>query len=240
MHELRTAPRQRRSQLSIDAILDAAERLIRTQGQVSFTANELAMAARMSIGRIYYWFPDIPSVVNALVERGMQRMVEVLGDAVANDYGVTTPLMLQRIMDRFCTFVDENPATVALCLTGGVDGPGRVLNERLTELAAELVRDRVPGITEPEVDVVARTTIGIVLGLLHLYSNATEVDKPLVRQEMVYVVSAYLYARFPPPNDFSWRVAERAVRPARPSRRNFTESGLVYPALSPDEPRPAE
>lgn len=235
MHELRTEPRQRRSQLSIDAILDAAEHLIRAQGQVSFTANELALAARMSIGRIYYWFPDIPSVVNALVERGVQRMVNVIGDAVAHDQSVTTPLMLQRIIGRMCTFVDENPATVALCLTGASDGPGSVLYERLTSVAADLVRDRVPDITEPEVEVVAKMAISATLGMLWAYLYADE-GKDLLEQEMVYVLSAYLYARFPPPGDFSWKVEQRALRPARPSRRNFTESGLVWPALAPDRP----
>ena len=233
MHELRTEPRQRRSQLSIDAILDAAEHLIRAQGQVSFTANELALAARMSIGRIYYWFPDIPSVVNALVERGTQRMVGVLGDAVANDYSVTTPVMLQGIVGRLCTFIDENPATVALCLTGGVDGPGRALSEQLTSLAAELVRDRVPEITDPEVELVASTTISMLLGMLHSYLYA-DGGKAIREQEIVYALSSYLYARFPPPGDFSWRVSERSVRPSRPSRRDFTTSGLVYPALSPE------
>ena len=74
MHELRTEPRQRRSQQSIDAILDAAQQLIYRHGQVSFTANELAIAANMSIGRVYYWFPDIPSVVSALAERSSDRV----------------------------------------------------------------------------------------------------------------------------------------------------------------------
>ena len=60
MQETRTEPRQRRSQQSIDAILDAAEHLIAERGQVDFTAKELAEAASTSIGRIYYWFPDIP------------------------------------------------------------------------------------------------------------------------------------------------------------------------------------
>jgi len=172
-----------------------------------------------------------------LVERGTQRMVQVLGDAVANDHGVTTPLMLQRICGRLCTFVDENPATVALCLTGGEDGPGRVLSEQVTALSAELIHDRVPGITEAEVTVVARTTTSMLLGMLHAYLYAGD-SKELVQQELVYALSAYLYARFPPPNDFSWKVEERAIRPARPSRRNFTESGLVWPALAPDGPSP--
>ena len=94
MQELRTAPRQRRSQQSIDAILDAAERLIHEHGQVSFTAAELATGAHMSIGRVYYWFPDIPSVVSALVERTTQRMVDVFGSALGSEANTSTPCLL--------------------------------------------------------------------------------------------------------------------------------------------------
>ncbi|MCY7300088.1 MAG: TetR/AcrR family transcriptional regulator, partial [Ilumatobacteraceae bacterium] len=90
MQELRTEPRQRRSQESIDAILDAAERLIHKDGQVSFTAAELAAGAHMSIGRVYYWFPDIPAVVSALVERTVQRMVEVFGVALVSEADTST------------------------------------------------------------------------------------------------------------------------------------------------------
>ena len=95
MQELRTEPRQRRSQVSIDAILDAAERLIHDQGQVSFTAAELASGAQMSIGRVYYWFPDIPSIVGALVERTVNRMVEVFGEALRQQHDTSTPLMVR-------------------------------------------------------------------------------------------------------------------------------------------------
>ena len=50
----------------------------------------------MSIGRVYYWFPDIPSVVTALVERSVVRMAQVFGQSISDQHGVTTPLMLKR------------------------------------------------------------------------------------------------------------------------------------------------
>jgi len=235
MQELRTEPRQRRSQQSIDAILDAAERLIHEQGQVGFTANELAAAAGMSIGRVYYWFPDIPAVVTALVERSATRLAEVFGDSVRDQNSVTTPLLLQRALTQMCEYVDANPAAVALCLTGGPEGPGHMVSDQLVELAFALVVDRVPGIPAAEAEVVARTTVGITLGMLHGYTTAGAA-RPLIRQELVYVVSAYLYARFPPSNDFTWTDPDRGVQPSRPSRRDFTESVVLWPALAPDQP----
>ncbi|MFZ4719478.1 MAG: TetR/AcrR family transcriptional regulator [Ilumatobacteraceae bacterium] len=236
MQELRTEPRQRRSQQSIDAILDAAERLIAEQGQVGFTANELAAAAGMSIGRVYYWFPDIPAVVTALVERSAVRMADVFGRAITNQYGTTTPLLLQRAIRAMCVYIEANPAAVALSLTGGAAGPGRVMHDRLVEFASALVCDRVPGIPDHEVELCARTAVGITLGMLNGYNEVQPQYRPFIEQELVYVLSAYLYSRFPPPNDFTWTTPDRAVQPSRPSRRDFTESNQVWPALAPDQP----
>jgi AcrR family transcriptional regulator len=235
MQELRTEPRQRRSQQSIDSILDAAERLIHEHGQVGFTANELAAAAGMSIGRIYYWFPDIPAVVTALVERSATRLAGAFGDSVQGQNAVTTPLLLQRAIAQMCQYVDQNPAAVALCLTGGPEGPGRLVSDQLVEFATELVVDRVPGVPAAEAEVVARTAVGITLGMLNGYTVAGAA-RPLIRQELVYVLSAYLYARFPPSNDFTWTEPTRGVQPSRPSRRDFTESVVLWPALAPDQP----
>lgn len=233
MQELRTEPRQQRSQQSVQAILDATERIIHRAGHSSFTASELAHEADMSIGRVYYWFPDIPSVVAALADRSAHRMAEIFGSAITGQEGVTTPLLLRRAMAALCRYVDENPSTVALCLAGNHEGPGRVLFEQMTEQSRTLVADRVPGISEEEVDFVARTAVGITLGMLHGYI-APGAHKDLIEQEIVYVLSAWLYARYPPPNDFSWREPRRAVRPVRPSRTNFVESDVVYAAMAPE------
>ena len=233
MQELRTEPRQQRSQQSVQAILDATERIIHRAGHSSFTASELAHEADMSIGRVYYWFPDIPSVVAALADRSAHRMAEIFGSAITGQEGVTTPLLLRRAMAALCRYVDENPSTVALCLAGNHEGPGRVLFEQMTEQSRTLVGDRVPGISEEEVDFVARTAVGITLGMLHGYI-APGAHKDLIEQEIVYVLSAWLYARYPPPNDFSWREPRRAVRPVRPSRTNFVESEVVYAAMAPE------
>lgn len=238
MQELRTAPRQRRSQQSIDAILDAAERLIHDQGQVSFTAAELASGANMSIGRIYYWFPDIPTIVGALVERSVQRMVDVLGNALNSHADMTTPMLIQRVVGAMCDHMDANPATVPLTLTGGADSLGGPLYRSLVNLVSAVVIDRIPDIPANEVDLVSRTTVGIALGMLHQYPRAGE-HKGVLRQELVFVLSAWLYARYPPADDPVWNDPRALLQPSRVPRDGFVDSSPVWPALAPGAP-PAE
>ena len=235
MQELRTEPRQRRSKQSIDAILDAAELLIHEHGQVSFTAAELATGAHMSIGRVYYWFPDIDSVVSALVERTVQRMVEVFGAALGSESQTSTPLLVQRVVGVICEHIDRNPATVALALTGGVESKGGPLYRSMVELVGQVVSDRVPGIPAAEVDVVARTTVGITMGMLHDYTRAGD-SKALLRQELVFVLSAWLYARYPSSDDQVWGNPEWPLQPSRVPRPGYVDSAPVWPALAPGQP----
>lgn len=235
MQELRTEPRQRRSQQSIDSILDAAERLIHEQGQVAFTAKELADAAGMSIGRVYYWYKDIPSVVTALVERSTQRLVQLFTDSVARQAGKGLSDRIQNVIADLCQYVDENPATVALCLTGGAVSPGESLSDQLVRYVSLLVRDRVPGISEPETLIVARTAVGIMLGMLSGYSTAGD-ERPYIQQELAYVLGAYMFARFPPPDDDVWTKPAQTVQPARPARiDDMITRTLLWPALAPDQ-----
>lgn len=236
MQELRTAPRQRRSQQSIDAILDAAERLIHEDGQVSFTAAELATGAQMSIGRVYYWFPDIPSVVNALVERTAERMVAVFSEAIEAAQGSSTPMLIQRVAGVLCDHLDRNPATVALCLTGsGTGGRAEALFSSMTCLVDRVIRDRVPDVPDAEVEVVARTTVGITLGMLHDYTKLGD-RKPFLRQELIYVLSAWLVSRYPSNDSPVWDDPTYAVQPSRRPRAGYHETGPVWPALAPNQP----
>jgi AcrR family transcriptional regulator len=230
MHELRTAPRQRRSQKSIDAILDAAEELIHERGQVNFTANELSAAAGMSIGRVYYWFPDIPSVVSALVERSVDRLVGSFHGILEEGADLDLLEALDRGVDAMCAFIERNPAVVALTLTGRDNAPGQPLFDRMFGLAQMLIRTRVLEASDAEVMLVARTSVGITLGMLRGYAEAGD-HRDLVKQELVYMLSAWLHARYPPPGDQVWTDRDYPIRPARMPVTPHRPSKLVYPPL---------
>ena len=66
--------------------------------------------------------------------------------------------------------------------------------------------------------------------------DAGTTHEALIRQELVYVVSAWLYARYPSSDDPVWGNPEWPLQPSRMPRPGYVESSPVWPALAPDQP----
>lgn len=65
----RRIPKQERSRALVDAILEAAERLVRARGVAAMTTPAVAELAGVSVGSLYQYFPSKHALVAALIER---------------------------------------------------------------------------------------------------------------------------------------------------------------------------
>jgi len=70
---VRRRPSQRRSQVTVTAILDAAARVFEERGFEAGTTNHVAERAGVSIGSLYEYFPNKDAMVVAVVERELER-----------------------------------------------------------------------------------------------------------------------------------------------------------------------
>jgi AcrR family transcriptional regulator len=90
----RKTPRQARSAVTVDAILEAAARILETSGFKAYTTNAVAERAGVSIGSLYQYFPSRDAVTRALIEREMtilladiesiEALPDLIGSAVSN------------------------------------------------------------------------------------------------------------------------------------------------------------
>ena len=81
---VRRAPVQARSRRRVEAILDAAERLVVERGVEALTTREIAETAGVPVASLYQYFADKEGVLLALAERHMAEMDEqTLTDLVA-------------------------------------------------------------------------------------------------------------------------------------------------------------
>ncbi len=72
----RKMPRQRRSSVTVEAILEAAARILETRGLEGYTTNAVAEKAGVSIGSLYQYFPGKDALTGALIKRETAQLIE--------------------------------------------------------------------------------------------------------------------------------------------------------------------
>ena len=73
---LRKKPKQKRSKLMVDNILEASNRVLKQHPYQKFTTNRVAEAAGISIGSLYQYFPNKQSILLELEIRAVNEMIE--------------------------------------------------------------------------------------------------------------------------------------------------------------------
>jgi AcrR family transcriptional regulator len=229
----RTSPRQARSAKSLDLILDAAERLFHERGVVETSTVDVAAAAQVSVGRLYYWFPDKDAVTNAVMQRAEQRLREFLGKVIV-DVDEPTPDLLDRVVPALGAFFREHPGSLAVLVRGPVDpvDHGGSMCAYMESLAAAVVEARVPGIPAAERDLVATTITRIVIGMMAEHVHADLEFGNVVLIELRYVLAAYLHCRYPYDSDPVWTNPDEPIRPSRRPIDFDRPSVQIRPALS--------
>lgn len=77
----RKQPRQERSRVTVEAILEAGARILREQGYAALTTNRLAERAGVSIGSLYNFFPNREAILLAMLQR---RLLSLAGEIDAD------------------------------------------------------------------------------------------------------------------------------------------------------------
>lgn len=80
---MRKAPRQARSQATVQAIVTAAARILGERGWAGFTTNAVAALAGVSIGSLYQYFPDKRALVDAVRRAHTDDVLAAMDRALA-------------------------------------------------------------------------------------------------------------------------------------------------------------
>jgi AcrR family transcriptional regulator len=99
----RKKPRQQRSQDTVDCILDATARVLCTTGYDRASTNRIALAAGVSVGSLYQYFPSKEALVAGLVERHTAQMTSLvkgkLAEVASAPLDVAVRTMIQSMFD---------------------------------------------------------------------------------------------------------------------------------------------
>lgn len=79
---MKKVPRQRRAEVTVMAMIEAADELLSNQPYDRVTTNRIAERAGVGIGSLYQYFPNKEAVVARVVERWVQRMIAEVRDGL--------------------------------------------------------------------------------------------------------------------------------------------------------------
>jgi AcrR family transcriptional regulator len=106
---VRRVPTQDRAQVTVEAMLDAAIKLLKRKGVSSITTNRIAETAGISIGSVYQYFPDKRAIFIALHERHISQVDCVLERCLADGTDATLEEFIASLLLGMIQLHDADP-----------------------------------------------------------------------------------------------------------------------------------
>ncbi|MCB9678709.1 MAG: TetR/AcrR family transcriptional regulator [Alphaproteobacteria bacterium] len=194
----RKKPTQERSRALVDAVLEAAARIVVAEGLDALTVPALCDVAGVSPGSFYQYFPHKEAVLYALLRRHAEdvtaRMLEVLARAPSTP----TPALVAAAVDAFLAAHRVDPALHALLgrVVASEAGPGLEddLLQRFELGLVALMRARPAELRDRDPEVLAFLVIRTLEGVVHAAARdrAGLLATPAFREGLVTQLLAVL------------------------------------------------
>lgn len=113
----RRSPRQERSRSTVEAIVEAAARVLSEVGLESVSTTRIARVAGVSIGSLYQYFPGKEAIASAMIRRQADEDVTRLHAAVEASRGLPLEDRIERILELALEPVLARPRLFVFILT---------------------------------------------------------------------------------------------------------------------------
>lgn len=192
------APRQARSRSTVDAILEASQRVF---GEAGFegTTTRIAHVAGVSIGSLYQYFPGKESIFGALVARAVDEDLTRIEEAVARTRGMPIEACLRAMIEAALYVPRTRPGFFSFLMTHlpllGQTKEARRLEAELVRIVREVI-DTHPELALEHPDLIAVASVGALRGLVDHVARVRPDDLPTdaLLETCVRLVLGYLQA----------------------------------------------
>ncbi|RKP53305.1 TetR/AcrR family transcriptional regulator [Pararobbsia silviterrae] len=195
---MRKVPRQQRSRAMVDAIIEAATRILGRQGWAAFTTNEVAYAAGVSVGSLYQYFPNKLALAEAIRQRHLQTVLAALSDASDSREPVTLDQRVGLLVDGVIAAHSIDPALHRILL----DEVPLVSRENFEAFESEyqrryrlVVASSLDRRDTSDIEVAGRVLAAAVEGVVHAASRQGNLASAALKQELFHMIRGYLRAR---------------------------------------------
>lgn len=198
----RKAPRQKRAQATVKAILEATAQLLVDIGYRKTSTNRIAERAGVSVGSLYQYFPNRESIVIALFEDlATQQMAlfEAGIEGLIASGGVGLDTAVRGLVRAFFATRTVEPELSRILLeeVGWTEHVDMVSewNARATALVATSLRHPDAQVRPVDPELAAYFVVQATFGVLYGPRSAERMDDPGFEEELVLLITRYLEPR---------------------------------------------
>lgn len=188
-------PAQNRSQVTLDAILDATVQILITQGLAGATVQAIAQRAGVSVGSVYQYFASKEALVDACADRAMRRSAARLESdlpaVLSLPLAEAAPLLVRGLV---ANALHDEPLVRALAARGRPLERVSELEDRAVDVLHAYLQARAREAGETR----ARAAAFVVVHAVRLVIEAALRKRPdglrseLLTQELTRLVVGYL------------------------------------------------
>jgi len=196
----RKKPRQERSVATVDAILDATARVLCSTGYDRASTNRIALAAGVSVGSLYQYFPSKEALVAALAARHMASMTALIRAKLSEVAKAPMAMAVRSIIAAMFEAHAVDPRLHKV-LIEEVPRIGRLENLRVVEnevevLVAALLEARKRELRRTNVEAMALLLVTVVEAATHaaVLAELEPARAQTVADELTDMVLRYLVA----------------------------------------------
>lgn len=165
----RSVPVQKRSQQSINEILDSTTQLLDRDGYHAVSTNQIAKNAHVSIGTVYRYFADKDAIIVALRARTeddiMRRLVAALAEGLSLDMVTGARHVLSALVDALEDHRGVMGAVINDLPMGSQSNVLPGIEEHLYHIARLALLHHYPHLPDAAVDEILYLGMGMMLQL---------------------------------------------------------------------------
>jgi AcrR family transcriptional regulator len=202
-------PQQKRSQESLERILDAAEYLIRERGFDNMTVAEVVQRSESSVGSLYARFRNKLGLLQAVQARYHERVEGAIADAFDEARDECLEDAVQRVVRVLCDHLLNEPELFRAFILEAVDdarvrAQGERINATRRKNLTEVLLAHRGEINHPDPELAVRWFYTVCMAVLReriTYGEGADLsgaflDETLVR-ELTRTMTCYLMCEIP-------------------------------------------
>lgn len=190
--EPRKRPRQARSAATVDAIVEAATRILKLEGLAGLNTNAVARLAGVSVGSLYQYFPTKEAILTEMLRRKRTRLLADLeavleGMEHRSQEGTTALLVAASLRNQ--------PRTPKLAQALDYASAALPLHEEMVETNRRIVAALTRFLTfhaAPNPEEAAQDITGLVRGMMLQSLRGGPVDDEALARRICHAINGYL------------------------------------------------